>query len=60
MVTNAKANELDKLLVSSLIYFHPAWGEHFGIALIEALAAGAIPLVPANSGVSEVLSELLR
>lgn len=60
ILANIRASELDVLLASSVIYFHPTWGEHFGIAPIEALAAGVIPLVPANSGVSEVLPEFLH
>ena len=34
-------------------YFHPMVGEHFGIAVVEAMAAGLVPIVPAVGGPAE-------
>jgi alpha-1,2-mannosyltransferase len=47
---------LDKLLFimrHSKVYFHPMIGEHFGMAVVEAMAAGLIPIVPNIGGVTE-------
>ncbi len=39
---------------------HPEKVEHFGIATVEAMAAGAIPLVIASGGQTEVLPNELK
>jgi len=47
---------LDKLLCAmrqSKIYFHPMVGEHFGMTVAEAMAAGLIPIVPSIGGPTE-------
>ncbi|MEM3324507.1 MAG: glycosyltransferase, partial [Metallosphaera sp.] len=36
------------------VYFHPTIGEHFGTPVVEAMSAGLIPVVPRESGASEV------
>jgi glycosyltransferase involved in cell wall biosynthesis len=37
----------------SKVYFHPLAGEPFGIAIVEAMASGLIPIVPTIGSSSE-------
>jgi glycosyltransferase involved in cell wall biosynthesis len=51
---------LDKLLTDmreSKIYFHPMVGEHFGMSIVEAIAAGLIPVVPNEGGLTEFVPQ---
>jgi glycosyltransferase involved in cell wall biosynthesis len=41
------------LMKRSKVYFHPLAGEPFGIAIVEAMASGLIPIVPTIGGSSE-------
>jgi glycosyltransferase involved in cell wall biosynthesis len=50
IIPNVDKRELYKLLSKALIYFHTARHEQFGIAVVEAMAAGAIPLVHRSGG----------
>jgi glycosyltransferase involved in cell wall biosynthesis len=34
-------------------YFHPMIGEHFGMAVVESMAAGLVPIVPSVGGPTE-------
>jgi glycosyltransferase involved in cell wall biosynthesis len=43
-----------KLLGSGKVLLHPMPGEHFGIAIVEAMAAGLIPVVSKESGVGHL------
>ncbi|HYZ96118.1 MAG TPA: glycosyltransferase, partial [Nitrososphaeraceae archaeon] len=36
-------------------YLHTMAGEHFGISIVEAMAAGLIPVVPSYGGCSEIV-----
>jgi glycosyltransferase involved in cell wall biosynthesis len=38
-----------------MIYFHTMIGEHFGVSIVEAMAAGLVPIVPAYGGCSEIV-----
>lgn len=40
----------------SKVYVHLRVGEHFGMVPVEAMSQGVIPIVPANSGIAEVIS----
>ena len=50
---NASLNKLLSSMRESRVYFHPMVGEHFGIAVLEAMAAGLIPVVPNEGGIAE-------
>ena len=41
----------------SKVYFHPMTGEHFGMTVVEAMAAGLIPVVPNDSGPAEFVPQ---
>ena len=47
--TNVSREELAGLLGSSRVFVHPTRGEHFGIVVVEAMAAG-LPVVVHRSG----------
>jgi glycosyltransferase involved in cell wall biosynthesis len=51
--TNASLEELFKIIRKAKIYFHPKSGEHFGISIAEAMAAGLAPIVPNIGGQTE-------
>jgi glycosyltransferase involved in cell wall biosynthesis len=43
--TNVCLNNLLSIMREAKVYFHTMVGEHFGISIVEAMAAGLIPLV---------------
>ncbi|MEM2901716.1 MAG: glycosyltransferase [Candidatus Bathyarchaeia archaeon] len=55
-----KTNVTRKLLVeelsSSKLYLHCMHGEHFGISVVEAMAAGCVPIVHDSGGVREIVT----
>lgn len=57
---NLSETELIKLLQDSTIYCHLMEGEHFGIAPMEALAAGCITLVHNSGGAGDFVPEDYR
>jgi glycosyltransferase involved in cell wall biosynthesis len=50
---NISRKELVDYMATSKVYFHPMRGEHFGIAIVEAMSAGLIPVVPDYGGQTE-------
>ena len=50
---NARLDKLISIIRDSRIYFHPMVGEHFGMSVLEAMAAGLIPVVPNEGGIIE-------
>jgi len=38
-----------------MMYFHTMIGEHFGVSIVEAMAAGLVPIVPSYGGCSEIV-----
>jgi glycosyltransferase involved in cell wall biosynthesis len=54
---NASLGKLLSIIRNSSIYFHPMVGEHFGMSIIEALAAGLITVVPKEGGASEFVPQ---
>ena len=51
--TNISFNDLVSAMGKAKAYFHPMVGEHFGIAVVEAMAADLVPIVPAVGGPAE-------
>jgi glycosyltransferase involved in cell wall biosynthesis len=52
---NLKRTEVLALLSNAKVFFHPRPNEHFGIATVEAMAAGCLPVVHASRGPLEVV-----
>jgi alpha-1,2-mannosyltransferase len=48
---NLPRNELRELLGKAMFYLHPEFTEHFGVAVIEAMSAGTVPIVYRDGGV---------
>jgi alpha-1,2-mannosyltransferase len=57
---NRTRNEILSAAASSGVYLHTMPGEHFGISIIEAMAAGLIPVVPDSGGAVEFVHPSLR
>jgi alpha-1,2-mannosyltransferase len=55
LTPNASNEELVDAMSKSMIYFHTMIGEHFGVSIVEAMAAGLIPIVPSYGGCSEIV-----
>ncbi|MGC2575271.1 MAG: glycosyltransferase, partial [Candidatus Nitrosopolaris sp.] len=53
LVFGASFDRLLDLMKRSKVYFHPLAGEPFGIAIVEAMASGLVPIVPTIGGSSE-------
>ena len=51
--TNASLDRLLSIMREAKVYFHPMVGEHFGMSVAEAMAAGLIPVVPTVGGPKE-------
>ena len=54
---NASIDKLLSCMRESRIYFNPMVGEHFGMAILEAMAAGLIPVVPNEGGITEFVPQ---
>ena len=52
---NLKRTDVLYLLSRAKVFFHPRPNEHFGIATVEAMAAGCLPVVHASRGPLEVI-----
>jgi glycosyltransferase involved in cell wall biosynthesis len=50
---NASFNTIIQEMSTSKAYLHTMRGEHFGIAIVEAMSAGLIPIVPDYGGCVE-------
>ena len=59
-ITNAPRNLISASLESSKVYVHAAENEHFGIAALEAMTAGCVPLVHDSGGIREIVPRELR
>ena len=55
LTPNASNEELIDAMSKSIMYFHTMIGEHFGVSIVEAMAAGLVPIVPAYGGCSEIV-----
>ena len=67
-IVNPTFDSLKKVYSQSKIYwhaagygvdelFHPEETEHFGMSVVEAMASGAVPLVVAKGGLTEIVSD---
>jgi glycosyltransferase involved in cell wall biosynthesis len=54
---NASLDKLLSCIRESRVYFHPMVGEHFGMGVVEAMAAGLIPVVPNEGGPAEFVPQ---
>jgi glycosyltransferase involved in cell wall biosynthesis len=50
LLPNVNRVTLEKLLLSSKVYLHTMPFEHFGIAVVEAMALGTVPVVHKSGG----------
>lgn len=57
---NQTKDEILAASASSGVYLHTMLGEHFGISIIEAMAAGLAPVVPDFGGAIEFVPSSLR
>ncbi len=48
--------EMVELYARAKVYVHLRIGEHFGMAPVEAMAQGTIPIVPRRSGLAELIT----
>ena len=60
VVSNATVEQIRLLFEQSRLYIHCAREEHFGIALVEAMKGGCVPLVHASGGPAEIVPTELR
>jgi glycosyltransferase involved in cell wall biosynthesis len=47
---NLPRRELRELMGRAIFYLHPEFSEHFGIAVVEAMSAGLVPIVYRDGG----------
>ncbi|HJU35151.1 MAG TPA: glycosyltransferase [Nitrososphaera sp.] len=52
---NASNEELVDSMSNCRVYLHTMIGEHFGVSIVEAMAAGLVPVVPGYGGCSEIV-----
>jgi alpha-1,2-mannosyltransferase len=55
LIPNATKDVMMNAMSTSMVYLHTMNGEHFGISIVEAMAAGLIPVVPSYGGCSEIV-----
>jgi glycosyltransferase involved in cell wall biosynthesis len=53
----APLRKVSELLGSAKVYVHCAHNEHFGITIVEAMAAGCVPVVNDSGGPREIVSD---
>jgi len=57
LIVDASRADVSALLGKAKIYLHSMIGEHFGISVVEAMAAGCIPVVHNSGGPKEVMGK---
>lgn len=60
IITNLSRQNVRNILLKSKVYLHPAKNEPFGISILEAMAAGCIPLVYDCCGPKEFVPNAYR
>ena len=53
---NATEDEKVEILANSQFFLHTKETEHFGVAIVEAIWSGLIPIIPNSGGQTEVVS----
>lgn len=53
----APLRKVSELLGKAKVYIHCAQNEHFGITIVEAMAAGCVPVVNDSGGPREIVSD---
>jgi glycosyltransferase involved in cell wall biosynthesis len=60
VMTDISREELRRTLRRSKVFLHVTNGEHFGVAVAEAMASGCIPIVHDSGGPREFVPQHLR
>jgi len=60
LLSNLSQTELLSMLARAKVYLHTMIGEHFGISIVEAMAAGCIPVVHNSGGAKEAIGDFGR
>jgi len=60
VTTDISREELRRILRRSKVFLHVTCGEHFGVAVAEAMASGCIPIVHDSGGPKEFVPKHLR
>ncbi|MEM4913960.1 MAG: glycosyltransferase [Desulfurococcaceae archaeon] len=61
VVMDLPRRELKELLQRATFYVHPLFPEHFGISVVEAMSAGAVPIVCRDGGAwVDIVSDISR
>jgi alpha-1,2-mannosyltransferase len=58
LLPNLPTAEMRVVLGKAKLYLHTMIGEHFGISVVEAMAAGCIPIVHNSGGTKEAIGNL--
>ncbi len=57
LLTDLSSEDLFSILGKAKVYLHTMIGEHFGISIVEAMAAGCIPVVHNSGGMREAIGD---
>ena len=60
ILTNVTRDQAREILLNSKVFLHTKEKEHFGIAIVEAMSLGCIPVVHDSGGPREFVPERLR
>jgi len=58
LIADMSRGDVSVLLGRAKVYLHSMVGEHFGISVVEAMAAGCIPVVHNSGGPKEVVGDV--
>jgi alpha-1,2-mannosyltransferase len=60
VLTDVSRDQLIRIMKLSKVFLHVAYGEHFGMSIVEAMASGCIPIVHDSGGPAEFVPDNLR